>query len=232
MQIASLLSLEELKNLRLTSKKFSVLATPLVFQTVSLRLNDDHHYHRCMSLLEALGSPSSLSQNIETLCIYGSFEPPDGKGGFWSKITNGRRRAIRLIEKRLLEAVPSLASLKSLYFSGFRTGKLRPDSVNAIILALSNLPLLSLLDVGFYSFRPSYSDFHDLDNITFTVGQDILRAVPSLVARSPNLTRLRLTNYRRVSAIPTAAIFSGIHKGKVSCVEHLDLGRRFHIVHT
>ncbi|KAK0475465.1 hypothetical protein IW261DRAFT_480955 [Armillaria novae-zelandiae] len=111
------LSIEEQKNSRLTSKKFSILATSLVFQTVSLRLNNKHHYRRCMSLLEALGTPSYLSQNIKTLCIHGSFDPPYKKCGFWSKIRNRRRRAIRFIEKRLLGAIPSLASLKSLYFS-------------------------------------------------------------------------------------------------------------------
>ncbi|KAK0194824.1 hypothetical protein F5146DRAFT_260388 [Armillaria mellea] len=187
-EIASLLSLEEKKNFRLTSKKLSGLATPLIFCKVSLHLNDDWHYHRCMSMLEALGTSSPLSQNIETVCIYGSFDLLYGKGGFWNKITNGRRRAIRLIEKRLLQAIPSLASLKSLHFSGFHPGELSSDSVNAIMIALSNLPLLSLLDISFHRGQTSFLDFHDLDSITFTVGEHMLLVVPPLVARSPNLT--------------------------------------------
>ncbi|KAK0439527.1 uncharacterized protein EV420DRAFT_1583665 [Desarmillaria tabescens] len=222
-KIASLLSLEENKNLRLTSKNLCRLATPLVFQTVSLYLNDDRHYQRCMSLLEALGTPSYLTQHIKTLFIDGSFNPPYGKGGFWDKIMNRRRRAICLIEKRLLRAMPSLASLKSLYFSGFYPGELSPDSVNAIMLALSNLPLLSLLDINFHRGRTSYLDFHDLDSITFTVGEHMLHVVPSLVARSPNLTRLRLVCSKQEGVVPALSVFSGIHKGKLSRVEQLTL---------
>ncbi len=93
------------------------------------------------------------------------------------------------------------------------------------MLVLSNLPLLSLLDISFQHSQTSYLDFHDLDNITFTVGEHMLHVVPSLVARSPNLTRLRLVASRQAGAVPAVSmsVFSGIHKGKLSCVEQLTL---------
>ncbi|KAK0443662.1 uncharacterized protein EV420DRAFT_1021708 [Desarmillaria tabescens] len=223
-KIASLLSLEDGKNLRLTSKKLCGLATPLVFQAVSLSLNEERRYQECMSFLEALASRVYLARHIQTLYIHGSFDPPYGKGGFWYEITNGRQRAIRLIEKRLLGGIPSLVSLRSLYFSGFHPGELGLDSVNAIMFALSNLPLLSLLNIGLHHGQASYLDFHDLDNISFN-GKHGLDIIPTLVARSPNLTRLRLSSPHQTRAVPEAAlgIFSGLRKGKLSRVKQLTL---------
>ncbi|KAK0200132.1 hypothetical protein DFS33DRAFT_126892 [Desarmillaria ectypa] len=221
-RIASLLSLEEKKNLRLTSKKLCGPATPLVFESVSLSLNQDRRYQECMSFLEALCKKIDLAQYIQILRIHGSFDPPYERGGFWYEITNGRRRTIRLIVRRLLGAIPSLVSLQSLYFSGFYPGELGSSSVNAIMLALSNLPRLSLLNIGLHHGQASYLDFHDLDNISFN-GKRMLNIVPSLVARSPNLTRLRLSSSHPTGTVPATAlsIFSGLHKGRLSCVEQL-----------
>lgn len=107
-------------------------------------------------------------------------------------------------------------------FSGFDQGELDLSSVNAITLALSKLPLLSLLDISLHHGKTSYLDFHDLDRISFN-GEHILDVVPSLVARSPNLTRLHLSTPQRTSAVPSAvlSIFSGLHKGRRGRIEQL-----------
>ncbi|SJL15840.1 uncharacterized protein ARMOST_19345 [Armillaria ostoyae] len=171
-----------------------------------------------MSFLEALGTRDDQAQYIRTLRIYGPFDPPYDKGGFWYDISNRQRPTIRLIQKRLLEALPCLVS----FFSGFYPGELDLSSVKAIMLALSKLPLLSLLDIGLHHSQSSYLYFHDLDHINFN-GEHMLDVVPSLVARSPNLTWLHLSNPLRTSAVPAAvlSIFSGLHKGWHSCIEQL-----------
>ncbi|KAK0184385.1 hypothetical protein F5146DRAFT_964168 [Armillaria mellea] len=223
-RICALLGLEEKKNLRLTSKTLGSVTTPLVFEAVSLSLNQDHRYQKCMSFLQALVTRDDLAQHVRTLHIHGPFDPPYGKGGFWYEISNKRRRTIHSIQKRLLGAIPSLVSLQSLYFSAFDQGELDLSSVNAIMLALSKLPLLSLLDIGLHRGKASYLDFHDLDHISFN-GEHMLDVVPSLIAHSPNLTQLHLSTPLRTSAVPAAFldIFSGLQKGKHSCIEQLTI---------
>ncbi len=90
------------------------------------------------------------------------------------------------------------------------------------MLALSKLPLLSLLDISLHHGKAPYLDFHDLDRISFN-GEHMLDVVPSLVARSPNLTRLHLSTPQRMSAVPSAvlSIFSGLHKGRRGRIEQL-----------
>ncbi|KAK0214331.1 hypothetical protein IW262DRAFT_1440781 [Armillaria fumosa] len=223
-RICSLLSLKEKKNLRLTSKTLRSVTTPLVFHTVSLCLNQGRRYQKCMSFLEALGTRNDLAQHVRALRIYGPFDPPYDKGGFWHELSNKRRRTIHLIQKRLLRAIPSLVSLESLYFWGFHRGELDLSSVNAIMLALSKLPLLSLLDIGLHHGQPSYLNFHDLNHISFN-GEHMFDVVPSLVAQSPNLTRLHLSTPLRTSTVPAAVlkIFSGLQKGRHDHIEQLTL---------
>ncbi|PBK94241.1 hypothetical protein ARMGADRAFT_89345 [Armillaria gallica] len=123
-KIASLLDQEEKQNLRLASKKLCSVATPLVFKTVSIYLTRSRHYRKCLAFLKALKTRADLAQHIQRLLIYGSFDPSYEKETIWHVITNGRKRDIRLNEKRLLEAIPSLISLRSLCFLHFHLGGL------------------------------------------------------------------------------------------------------------
>ncbi|SJL16550.1 uncharacterized protein ARMOST_20076 [Armillaria ostoyae] len=92
------------------------------------------------------------------------------------------------------------------------------------MLALSNLPLLSHLSIDFHLQSPtqtSYSEFHDLEYISFG-GTHMLDIIPTLVARSPNLTRLLLWGIRRTKTpVTVSSIFSGLGKGNCSRVEQL-----------
>ncbi|KAK0183661.1 hypothetical protein F5146DRAFT_1084791 [Armillaria mellea] len=140
-------------------------------------------------------------------------------------MTNGPKRDVRSIEKRLLEAIPSMVSLRSLYFFGFHVGKLSPSSIDSIMLALSRLPLLSHLTIEFHEQFPtqtSYIKFYDLEHINFG-GTHMLDIVPPLVARSPNLRRLCLLvpQDKEEAPVTASSIFSCLPKGKYSRVEQL-----------
>ncbi|KAK0220809.1 hypothetical protein EDD85DRAFT_275429 [Armillaria nabsnona] len=169
-KIASLLDQEEKQNLRLASKKLCSVATPLVFETVSISLTRSRRYRKCLASLKALKTRADLAQHIQRLLIHRSFDPLYENETIWHIITNGRKRDIRLNEKRLLEAIPSLVSLRSLHFYHFHLGGLSSSSVDSIMLALSRLPLLSHLSlVDFHEQSPTQTSYSELGNLANTL---------------------------------------------------------------
>ncbi|KAK0214340.1 hypothetical protein IW262DRAFT_1466046 [Armillaria fumosa] len=229
-KIASLLDPEEQRNLRLASKKFCGVATPLIFETVSISLDRSRRDRKCLAFLKALKTRADLAQHIQCLLIFGFSDPSYENETLWHVITNGQGRDIRKKGKRLLEAIPSLVSLHSLHFYHFHPGELSPSSVGSILHALSRLPRLSHLSIDFHEQHEQfptpipYSEFHDLDHISFG-GRHMLDVIPPLVARSPNVTHLGLlVEQDREEAPATASsIFSGLPKGKYSRVQQLSI---------
>ncbi|KAK0468585.1 hypothetical protein IW261DRAFT_1054226 [Armillaria novae-zelandiae] len=225
-KIASLLGQREQHNLCLISKKFCCVATPLVFEMVSISLTESLSYRKSLALLKALKTRTDLAQHVQDLNIHGSFDPPYENETLWHAITNGRGRDIRLNGKCLLEAIPSLVSLRSLHFYRFYPGELSPSSVDSIMHALSKLPLFSDLTIDCHELQPSpvqdsYSEFHDLEHISFG-GLHMLDVIPPLVARSPNVTRLAVfLELNPEAPAPASSIFSGLPKGKYSRVQKL-----------
>lgn len=232
-KIASLLNREEQRTLRLVSKTFCCVATPLVFETVSIRLSRSRRDRKCLALLKALKTRAGLAQHVQCLLINGFYHPSYENETLWHVITNGQERDVRKKGKRLLEAIPSLISLRTLHFYNFHPGVLSPSSVDSIMHALSRLPCLSHLSIDFHEQHEqsptpiSYSEFHDLERIGFG-GRHMLDNISPLVARSPNVVHLSLLVEQDTEEAPTAAssIFSDLPKGRYSRVQQLTIAGR------
>ncbi|PBK87979.1 hypothetical protein ARMGADRAFT_1084956 [Armillaria gallica] len=205
-EIFSLVHLKEHRALRLACKSLNDSITPILLQTVSINLNYEKTFHASILLLRALGSSqNNPGKFVKCLRIHSSFDPPcENYRHLWHRVVRKRRRVVCRIEKLILDALPSLISLRSIEFCFYHTSELSVSALDSIMCRISALPRLDTLTLHAYSHdypmkhqQQFFSYFHHLRDITIT-GQ-MIDAIPHIIAKSPGLFRLRLVSTEPVT---------------------------------
>ncbi|XP_006458565.1 hypothetical protein AGABI2DRAFT_176855 [Agaricus bisporus var. bisporus H97] len=193
---------EELCNLRLVSKRFDNLISPLLFSTIRLEFRDadcrrstapDHT--RCQEIIQALATRSTTVFD-HTKKLYFSL------GGLHSTNSEDVSAARTSLSDEIFNAICGLKNLRTIHCF-FDT---RPDTEELAIKIIRALGTLSSFQgfeyIGFstpFHFTLSAFTFKPLSNLTiFRIGGDwdnpenVIPEVASLLSRCPEMTELSL----------------------------------------
>ncbi|KAK0421671.1 hypothetical protein EV421DRAFT_1873783 [Armillaria borealis] len=220
------------RTIRLTCKTLCDVATPLVFEHISIDFTKiEMHKSRAIRFLKELSHGRRLARFVRSLYFItsnGTDKPKFSLRDALSLLKN-KETFFERVGKLILAAVPHMQGLQQFHWKDPDRARMCSEIMDQVIQSLSNHPHLHFVSVSADGINHDIhcAPFRGLTHLRIA-GDGPLDYAPAIIANSPNLFSLKVFSSRRDSAspphFPVLSLFSAFAEGTHSSVQAVTLG--------